>query len=223
MRIHIKRLVFCFVVAFSLSVAACATVPKEVVQLSYTVGQDIEAVHSSYKALIRTHFDGIRMQTTTFLETRWTPVYLADFIKNGDLVAMAKDPDPVKAFEGVSAWAEVAVEEIENKKKELLTPIDQDEHTLLANVDEAFARIIRANATITAHLNSIRKVQEVQDEVLKSLKLADLKGEINNRLIEASRKADAALSKLEGVKGKVDALKEKKKELLDKRKGGAGQ
>jgi predicted nucleic acid-binding Zn-ribbon protein len=88
-------------------------------------------------------------------------------------------------------------------------------------VDESFARLIRANATITAHLNSIRTVQEVQDEALRSLKLADLRDEINKRLVEASEKAEFALTKVEGVTTKVDELSTKKKELLEKRKGGS--
>lgn len=212
------------VVIFSLGTTGCATVPKEVVELSYVIGQDIDAIHASHRELIRKHFEALRVQTTIFLETRWVPAYLAGFIKNGELVTMAKDPDPVKAYEGVSAWVEVAVEEIEKKKKELLSPIDRDEKALLATVDESFARLSKANTTITAHLNSIRKVQEVQNEALKSLKLADLRGEINKRLIEASERAETALTKVEGVKFKVEELNEKKKELLQKnRKGGANR
>jgi hypothetical protein len=134
---------------------------------------------------------------------------------------VAKDPDPVNAYEGVSTWVEVAIGEVEKKKRELLIPIDQDEKALMASVDESFARLIRANATITAHLNSIRTVQEVQDEALRSLKLADLRDEINKRLVEASEKAEFALTKVEGVKTKVDELSTKKKELLEKRKGGS--
>lgn len=218
---RLRRVLFLFTVVSVLVVGGCATVPKEVVQLSYTIGQDIDAVHSSYRELVRKHFEGLRTQTTTFLETRWMPAYLSDFIKTGDLVAMAKDPDPVNAYEGVSTWVEVAIGEIEKKKRELLIPIDQDEKALLASVDESFARLIRANATITAHLNSIRTVQEVQDEALRSLKLADLRDEINKRLVEASEKAEFALTKVEGVKTKVDELSTKKKELLEKRKGGS--
>ena len=218
---QLTRALLLVAVVPALVVGGCATIPTEVVQLSYTVGQDIDAVHSSYRALIRMHFDGLRTQTTIFLETRWMPTYLGEFIKSGELVEMARNPDPVKAYEGVLAWAEVAVEELEKKKRELLTPIDQDEKTLLALVDEAFARLIRANATITAHLNSIRKVQEVQDEALKALKFSDLRDEINRRLVEASEKADTALTKMKGedMKTMVEELSEKKKELLDGNKG----
>jgi hypothetical protein len=52
------------------------------------------------------------------------PAYLSDFIKTGDLVAMAKDPDPVNAYESVSTWVEVASGDVEKKKRELLIPID---------------------------------------------------------------------------------------------------
>lgn len=224
MDVHQRRiLVPLLVFALFLGLNGCATVPKEVVQLSYTVGQDIDAIHSSYRMLIQKHFDDLRAQTTTFLETRWMPTYLADWIKNGELVPMAQNPEPAKAFEGVSAWVEVAIEDIEKEKKELLTPINKDEKALLAYVDDAFARLIRANATITAHLNSIRKVQEVQDEALQALKIKDLRDQINQRLVDASEKAAAALPKIEGAKLMIKQLDEKKNELLKKQKGESKQ
>jgi|GEM_PF-2331714 len=45
---------------------SCASVPKEVVQLSNTIGQDLGKVHFSYTQLIRVHFDGKRKDTEEF-------------------------------------------------------------------------------------------------------------------------------------------------------------
>ena len=63
------------------------------------------------------------------------------------------------------------------------------EQGLLASVDSAFTQVMMANATITAHLNSLREVQEVQDEVLKALNLRDLRDRVNNALVDASNTA----------------------------------
>lgn len=209
--------------ALILLVSGCATVPKETVELSYAMGQDLNAIHSSYDELIHRHFDNLKNQTNDFLDKRWIPTYLGRFIKNGQLVVLAQDPDPQKAFEGVSAWVEIAIGAIETKRKELITPINNDEQMVLKSVDEAFARMGMANAAITAQLNSIRKVQEVQDNTLKALNVKDLRDEINKQLISASNKAKDAIDKVEKAEKIVKDVDEKKQEIIKKIKGGKEQ
>jgi len=206
-------------IAFSMLFYGCATVPKETVELSYAIGQDLDAVHASYTNLIHQHFENLRNQTTDFLEKRWTPTYLGNFIKRGKLISLAQDPDPVKAFDGVSTWAEIALKTIENKKKELISPINADEQNILQSVDDAFARITRANAAITAQLNSIRKVQEVQDDALKALNLKDLRDQINSQLISASNKSVSAIEQLAKSEKIIMDVDEKKQDIIKKIKG----
>jgi hypothetical protein len=182
-------------------VLGCASVPKETVELSYAVGQDLRQLHQSYRALIQIHFDGLRSQTAQFLDDRWTPLYVSRFIKKGELVKRAKGSDPGQVLQDVQLWAEVALGEIQGKRKELIDPIDKDERDLLVDVDDAFARVALANATITAHLNSLRSVEEVQDQTLQALHLGDLREKISNGLAVASQKSKAALESLEKAEG----------------------
>ena len=214
------RITRSFLFVIILLFLGCASVPKEVVELSYTVGQDLNAVHSSYRELIRTRFDDIRAQSMTFLETRWIPNLLKDFIQRGELIQSVKGSDPKMVLEDVGVWVEVAIEMIETKKRELIDPIDNDEQELLRSVDEAFFRLTRVNAVITAHLNSLRKVQEVQDDALKALKLKELRDKINQGLISASDKAREALEKLKKAEGLIDKAEEKTNNLRNKLSGG---
>lgn len=215
----IRHVVSCIIMSSLFFVSACATVPKEVVELSYTVGQDMEAVHVSYRALIQRHFATLRGQATTFLHDRWMPAYLREFIKSGNLIGLAQDPEPLQAFEGVSVWTEVAMDEIDNKKKQLLDPIDTDEKQLLSYVDESFTRMARANAMITAHLNSLRKVQEVQDEALQALKLKDVRDQVNSALIGASERAAQAIENIKKAEQTIKEVDKQKQKLLKKIKG----
>lgn len=198
----------------------CATVPKEAVLLSHTVGEDIQSLHVSYASLVRTHFASLRREVNTFLDTRWTPAYLREFIQTGELVRLATRPDPTEVLEGVGVWAEVAVQEIADKRRELMGPLDRDEQALLASVDDAFARITRANAAVTAHLQSLRRIKEEEDETLQALHLKDLRDTINARLAETSDRTAKALTDLEKAAADVRGLKEKREELLNKAKGG---
>ena len=120
---------------------------------------------------------------------------------------------------GVSVWAEVAIEEIGSKRRELLDPIDAAEADLMTSVDEAFAQIIRGNATISAHLNSLRKVQEVQDEALEAVRLKDLRDRVNDGLVNASDMADRAIRELEEKGEVIDDLEER----LDLLRGGGDE
>lgn len=208
-----------FLIAFSMFFYGCATIPKETVELSYAIGQDIDAVHASYTNLVHQHFETLRNQTNDFIDKKWTPTYLGNFIKKGKLISLAQDPDPVKAFDGVSTWAEIAIKAIEKKKKDLILPINDDEQNLLKSVDEAFARLTRANAAITAQLNSMRKVQEVQDDALKALSIKDLRDQINNQLISASNKAESAIEQIAKAEKIIPDVDVKKQEIINKIKG----
>jgi hypothetical protein len=204
---------------FLLGAVGCATVPKETVELSYALGQDIDAIHASYRNLIHKHFDNLRSETDVFITNQWKPNYLSRFIKKGNLGLLASNQDSVQAFEGVNAWVDIAIEAIENKRKELITPINKDEEAILSAVDDAFARIRRANETITAHLNSIRKVQEVQDNALKALNVKELRDQINDQLIKTSNNARSAIEKVAKADMVVRDVEDKKQSIIKRIKG----
>ena len=187
-----------------LGVSACATVPKEVVELSYVVGQDLVSVHASYRDLIHRYFDGLRAKASDSVDNRWTPDFLQDYIAAGGLVEKAQGSDPNQVLEDVQDWAEFAMEKIERTRRGLIDSIDVREQSLLVSIDETFSELIRANATITAHLNSIRKVQEVQDDALAAMKIKGLRDRINTALISASQESEAAIKRIEKTDGMIE-------------------
>ncbi|MBK6734309.1 MAG: hypothetical protein IPG61_09490 [bacterium] len=87
--------------AILLSLAACATVPREVVELSHVMGADLDEVQRSHEALIRLHFADLRRRTDDFLVTQWQPAYLREFITEGNLTGLATPPVVLAA----SGWA----------------------------------------------------------------------------------------------------------------------
>jgi len=182
------------VVSVTLFVGSCATVPNEVVRLSSTLGDDIVATQTSYELLIADHFEHLRTQVNVFVDTRWRPAFLRRFIQSTKLTALVKDPDPNKVLDNVNDFAVVAIEQIDKRRSELLAPIDEDEKALKLSVDEAFNRMLRANTAVTAHLSSLRKVQEFQDQLLSAAGVAELRNKINEGLIKASTKTQEAIN-----------------------------
>jgi hypothetical protein len=210
-----------------LASASCASVPKEVVQLSYRMGQDLESVHSSYMTLIHAHFESLRQTTIDFVDYEWAPVMLKGFVATGQLVDIAKGivvmsngkpvrPDAgkeeIELLDSVGGWARAATRRIDKKKADLLKPINDAEITLTSEVNLAFDQLNRGNATITAHLNSLRKVQEAQDEALEALQLKGLRDTLNDGLVKASDLAAKGIEKVretENVVKQADAFVDK--------------
>lgn len=204
-RSYLNGGIFVLATAGVLGAGSCATVPKEVVRLSQGVGEDIAAVQVSYRALIREHFAGLRAEVNTVIDTRWKPVYLREYIQSGKLVELATASDPSEALGGVEDWVDVALEEIAAKRRSLLGPIERQEDTLLTTVDEAFAQLLRANSVITAHLQSLRKVEEAQDRTLEQMRLRSLRDRINAGLVAASDSTESALERLERERKRLEA------------------
>lgn len=216
----ISKLTVVLVALSLVTFAGCASVPKEVVQLSYQIGDDFSSIQISYKKLVHDHFEMLRGQRIQYLNNEWTPTYIRRWVEDGrlrdvvkgDIVWSEEKADFIKPVAGkeddgllntVKFWSLAAVAEIESKKKELLEPLNKQEEQLTSWIDDAFSRLYRGNATITAHLNSLRKVQEVQDDALAALHMKDLSDKINNTLITASDKAKEGLEAVRKADGFV--------------------
>lgn len=179
----------------------CASVPDEAVELSYKVGEDIEQLHAGYRKTVVFAFEQMRQTGLTVIDKQWTPIYLKTFIKEGLLVEFAQDNN----IEAVEYWARTAINDIDKKRQEFLVSLKQKEMSLIANIDEAFGRTIRANAAVTAHLNSVLKVQKFQDSIFDSLGLKDLRDKINNGLVDASDFAAEKTKEIEDIAEKLEA------------------
>jgi hypothetical protein len=213
-----------------LGCTSCATVPKEVVELSYRVGQDLQSVQTSYQTLIHQHFDDLRERRLDYLNKEWAPRYVGNWVKDGRLQDVAKGAvvwsddkqqfvqptagqEQAQLLVTIREWAQAAVDDIADKKAELLKPLDDKENSLTTSVNDAFAQLYRGNAAITAHLNSLRKVQQVQDDALAAVHLKDLRDKINGDLIKVSDEADqqmALVRKADGIVKKAETILGKK-------------
>lgn len=204
----------------------CASVPKEIVELSYRTGQDIAALHESYDNLIHEFYDQLREQRITYLENRWAPRFVKKWIKNGELVRVAKGElvwmDDVGGFgapstanadaellETVQLWADEAIRQIEKKRSKLLDPLYAEEDSLRSAVSQAFNQVVQANATITAHLHSLQEIKEMQDDALKGLGLHGFREQINGFLLKASERAAEGLERVKEIDEKVETVRDK--------------
>ena len=184
-----------------LTMSGCASTPKETVTLSMTVGKDIEQLHSGYRQTIRLSFDQMRQAGLSVIDNVWTPAYLKSFVTSGELIEAAQ----AEQTERVDYWARIAIRAIDDKRKDFLGPLQEREDELVAAVDAAFDRVINANAAVTANLNSVLKVQVLQDQVREAVGLSDIRDEINNAIVSTSNWAAMATKEIEDAANIVGA------------------
>lgn len=204
-------------------IAGCATVPKDVVRLSYQLGEDIQSLQLSYDQLIHQYYTMLRNERRTYLDNEWYPRFLENWRETGELLAIAKGekiwsveqqqliPTPSNAsdqetLKTLQDWLDYALYAYEVKEDTLMASLDEDEAQLRLDVNSAFQQIVRANAAVTAHLNSIREVKEVQDAGMEALGIRELRDKINSTLISASQKAEQQLQQVREADAKVDNL-----------------
>ncbi len=194
-----------------LGLSSCASVPEETVRLSYAVGQDIQELHNGYRRTVVLSFEHIRQRGLTVIKERWTPIYLKNHVKKSGLFEHLQNKEVPEAerYGDLEFWARGAIEDIDNKRKKFLDPLKKREDALLADLDNAFGRVIRANAQVTANLNTVLKVQNLQDDILESVGLKDVRDKINNGIVEASNFAAKATKEIEDASKKLQDATEK--------------
>lgn len=203
-----------------LVVGCAANVPKEVVELSYQMEQDLVELESTYVLLVKQHFALLRSQRENYLKNEWTPRLVKSWVTDGQLVEMsngsvvydeasdefiaATSPKPADQLRGVVLWAEAAVAEIEVKRAELLNPLIDAEQKLLADIQKGFSLIRLSNQTISAHLNSVREVQDVQNDLLQKHGWSGLRNSISDKLSDLSNQAQIGLDNIRELDNKLD-------------------
>jgi hypothetical protein len=81
-------------VAALLLTTSCASVPKEAVELSTLVGEQITSVQASHEAFVSEYFRVSRERLEDFLQYRWVPEFMTTFVRDADLIALLEVPEP---------------------------------------------------------------------------------------------------------------------------------
>lgn len=199
-----------------LSVSSCDTVPKESVELSNTVGRDLEEVHRAHRALAELHFVAIEREVNQFINTTYRPVFIRQFaeeFKLNDQIKLILAEDPDKLLPVLTRFVEIAVVRIEAKRAELLDPIAAQKQSVISEIDKAHRQIQAAQAVVTGHLASVRKVREVQNEVLAKVGLGDLSGKIAGTTADISNRVAAFVEQGQRVEAGVDSASQKINQL----------
>ena len=194
------------------TVISCDVVPKEAVELSNTVGRDLEEVHRAHRDLVNLHYSEQERRVNTFIDDVYRPAFISKFAEEFDLanrVTVIVDKDASKLLPVMVRFVETSVNRIEAKRTQLLEPILAEKVSVLDEVDAAHRQIQSAHSVITGHLASVLKVREVQTELLAKANLGDLREKISSKAADLSGKVAELVAKGEDVAERVDNASDK--------------
>jgi hypothetical protein len=192
----------------------CASVPKEAVDLSVTVGRDVEAVHRAHVALLNGYFDRLERDVNVFVDTTYRPYCIDRNMKQFGLVeklkAAPKGTDPLDVME---VFVEAITVEIEDYRGTLLAPIRAQRGEVTGAIEEAYRRIQDAQAVVTGHLASVRRVHDLHEEMLAKADLVGLRDRFVSGTIAVSDTIAKLTTQAKYSGDKLDELAKKLEEL----------
>jgi len=184
---------------------ACASTPKQAVQLSATVGRDVATVHASHVALARQYFDRIEADIDTFVDRTYRPYLIKETLRKFDLVGKLKDPAKARGLDALDVtetYVEGLTEELGSYRAKLHAPVEKQRALVMEKLEAAYRQIQDGNAIVTGHLASIVSVQDAQDEVLSKAGLTGLRetlvdqtARLSDTIAEITREAQVASDK----------------------------
>jgi hypothetical protein len=228
-----------YYLALIVVLSSCASVPKESVELSATVGRDVIVAYHAHKALAVLLFDRMKKDVTIFIDDIYAPYQIGELLKQdyadansseyesmtGTIIDAAKNSTDIKkqkdAIGFMNDFITVVHDDIEDFRKTLLAPIEEQEREVLASIDRSYNQIIYANSIVTGHLASVRKVYDAQESILNEFGIEDLRGVTNKKLADYSTGVENILGDLKKVDvdeidGQIEDVKKQFNKLFNK-------
>jgi hypothetical protein len=205
-----RRLVHALLALLLATMTGCASVPGESLELSATIGRDLEVVHAAHRTLAALHFDDLLRRIDEFVDDVYRPYVVQRTMVELDVVAELEaalagtgDLDPLDIM---SITVEETVVQIARFRAEMRAPVQRQRREVLAAIDQAHLQLQTANAVVTGHLASVRKVHDMQADALAEAGLEGIRDDMARRLaavsdgvgrvLEDARQADDGLDQV---------------------------
>jgi hypothetical protein len=220
------------VIFSSLLMVSCASIPKETVTLSKTIGSDLQILHDSHRNMVQLYYKGIKLNVNAFIDDVYAPFVIHHVLEvelnkhrrgESSIYSIIENAGKMdgkseteEALNVMLEFQEAANQQINAKRNELLSPILQQEKEILNAIDQSYQNTIYANAILTAYLVSVRKVKESQNEAFSIIGLNDLDVAVTNRLVELSEFVDTVLEKGEKIDIKSNEAQQQIEDIVNK-------
>ena len=206
-----------FLSAVFLGLYGCAQVPPQSVELSATLGRDLQEVQRSHRKAVDLLLDRDVERVNDYIERVVIPVYITNVIeKTGPHIqetlikatsSNATADDKKLAYIEMQKIVQGITGRVEKQRRGLLNEIDGERKTRLQELDLAYAQMQQANSVLTAHLASVVKVHSVQDELLAKAGLKNFREKVGEAALDADRNVEKALGTETEIANALENLK----------------
>ncbi len=208
-----KSLLYFTLLILVVSLCTCVSVPKESVELSKNLGMSIQETQRTHIALLKSFFDAKRDKVDLFLNEVWIPEFSSQLY---NIPAVQDEWDRICTSGSGKEKQEFVVgmgikiqEKINEKRAELIAPLDEAEKLLEEELLVHYNDLQVSNTILTNYLASAANVKKTQVEILDALGVNEK--EYRNTL-------DAAYGFMGEINDKVNILdggKEETQKYLD--------
>jgi len=225
-----KYLIVSFCV-FMLS--SCASVPKESITLSETLGSDLRVLKQSHLNTINLYYDNLETKINTFIDEVYAP-FIIQYVLESEFESFennqpsmitflneaskpeATQEDTKQALKEIKDFHNLMSNQILSKRRELLKPIQSQRNEILKAINSSYDNAIYANSTLTAYLQSASSVKNTQKETLKLIGLEGTDEYLNDALLNASDILNDVIEKGKDIDEKSDDAQIKINDLIEK-------
>jgi hypothetical protein len=211
---------------------SCVSIPKETVQLSKAIGEDLKTLQSSHIAMVDLFYIEITRNINSFIADVYAPYIIHYVLKKekenynnqkqsifGAIENAGKDTagktETDEAFNEMTDFLTFANTTIKKKRDELLNPIQKQQDSIIREINRSYKNTMYANSAIINYLESALKVKESQKQVLSIVGLKGKDEELNNTLLKVSSYTKSLLEKGKEIDIKSDKAKDQMKILLN--------
>lgn len=204
-RVDETRASICAVlVALTIVAGACASIPKESVELNMEIGKGIAESRRSYTGVLNAYFASKKQQVDQWIENEYLPAYLANIQAALKADGQSEILTPLQMKD---ALRDVMVE-----RDQKHADLENTRVFLLTRSDHHYAQLIQGNTGITRLLQSAVSVEEATSSVTTAVKSVS-GGTVDLELIE--RTFDAYLKKAGAASAKGTSLYDTIKSTID--------
>lgn len=216
-----RRRVITLIVAATLGLCGCASIPPEAPELSAQLGTRISSLESAHIRLLEEFFLEKRRRVDDFIQEVWVPIFAQEFFGDPRVDAVweqvVQSQDPKDRLKFITLVGPRLQEKINKKRIALIQPLDELEGTIKSKLKSEYDQTRAINNTLTAFLQSASKVEENRKRYLDMIGITDKEVDkfVNETDQAVSELVDAARSIEERTKD-AERYREKIKGILDK-------
>jgi chromosome segregation ATPase len=161
-------------------------------------------------------------EANRFIDDVYAPAYIKKFAGEFKLEKVVKSlagsDDPEDLLKTMVRFVSKAYEVIAEKRAELVDPIKDQRKQVVNDIDTSHRQLQAAQAVISGHIASVRKVQDVQNELLSKVGLEGVREKVAEKTAEVSSRIAGYIKEAEKAEGQMDTIENaltKIKEAID--------